>query len=208
MTKKVGKRAYQSRKRDLEAEKTRARIIAVAARLRLRGGLHTLSLESIAEQAGVTRVTVYKQFGSRRGLLEAVFDHVASRSALKRIPEAMMEQDPRVALQRLAAIFCEFWHSIRKTMAHILAAGAADPELERAIRERNERRRTAISTILKRMPAVEQVPTETFTEVVDVLFVLTSHAVFAELQGKGRSVATVSRLVQDLAMRALDRLKV
>jgi len=42
--------------------------------------------------------------------------------------------------------------------------------------------------------------------VVDVLFVLTSHAVFSGLADKGRSVGTVCRLVQDLAMRTLDRL--
>lgn len=203
------KRAYHSLKRDAEAERTRRRIVAAAARrLRSQGGLQALSLESVAQQAGVTRVTVYKQFGSRQGLLEAVFDYVARRGGLQRIPEAMAEADPRVALQRLVAIFCDFWYFRRKTVARILGASASEPRLERAIRERNERRRVAIATLLKRVPEVEQVPTETFNEVVDVLFVLTGHAVFAGLEGKGRSVATVCHLVQELAMRALDRLKV
>jgi hypothetical protein len=42
---------------------------------------------------------------------------------------------------------------------------------------------------------------------VDVLFVLTSHAVFSGLADKGRSVETVCRLVQALAIRALDGLQ-
>jgi AcrR family transcriptional regulator len=201
-------RAYHSPKRELDAQRTRARIIGAATRqLRLARGSSSLSLEAVAEAAGVTRVTVYKQFGSRRGLLEAVFDHVAREGGLHRIPQAMAEKDPRVALERIVAIFCDFWYYNRKMMARILGAGAIEPRLELAIRERNERRRTVIAAILKRVAGAEQVPRETFNEVVDVLFVLTSHPVFAGLEGKGRSVATVCRLVQDLAIRTLDRLK-
>jgi AcrR family transcriptional regulator len=201
-------RAYHSPKRDSAAQRTRARIIAAATRqLRSARGSSSLSLEGVAEAAGVTRVTVYKQFGSRRGLLEAVFDHVAREGGLHRIPQAMAEKDPRVALERVVAIFCDFWYYNRKMMGRIVGAGAIEPRLELAIRERNERRRTLIATVLKRMAGVEQVPRETFNEVVDTLFVLTSHAVFAGLEGKGRSVATVCRLVQELAIRTLDRLK-
>jgi AcrR family transcriptional regulator len=201
-------RAYHSLKRDSAAEKTRARIVSAATRhLRSDAGLQNLSLESVAAAAGVTRVTVYKQFGSRRGLLEAVFDEVARRGGLHRIPRAMAEKDPRVALRQIVAIFCDFWYFNRKTMGRILGAGAAEPRLELAIRARNERRRTVIAAILKRMPGVEHVPPETLAEVVDVLFVLTGHAVFAGLESKGRSVESVCRLVQELALGTLDRLK-
>jgi len=201
-------RAYHSPKRDSDAERTRARIVAAAAKhLRSGKGLKSLSLEAVAGEADVTRVTVYKQFGSRRGLLEAIFDDVARRGGLHRIPEAMAEKDPISALRRIVAIFCEFWYFNRKMMAQILGAGAVDPLLEAAIRERNERRRMLIRVILKRMSGVDAVSQETFNEVVDVLFVLTSHAVFAGLEGKGRSVDTVCRIVEDLVIRAVDRLK-
>jgi AcrR family transcriptional regulator len=138
----VKRRGYRSAKRDSGAEKTRARIIAAANRqLRSAKGLQSLSLESVAAQAGVTRLTVYNQFGSRRGLLEAVFDDVAFRGGLYRLPAAMAEKDPRVALLRLVTIFCEFWYFNRRMLGRIIGAGVADPRLERAIRERNERRR-------------------------------------------------------------------
>jgi AcrR family transcriptional regulator len=201
-------RDYHSPKRDSEAEKTRSRIVAAAARrLRTGKGGKSLSLQGIATDAGVTRVTVYKQFGSRRGLLEAVFDEVARRGGLHRLPEALAEKDPDVAMRRIIAIFCEFWYFNRKAMGQILGAGAADPLLEAAIRERNERRRGIINVILKRMPGIAAVPPESVNDVVDSLFVLTSHGVFAGLEGRGRDVATVCRIVEDLAMRAIDRLK-
>jgi AcrR family transcriptional regulator len=207
MTPMGDKRAYRSPKRDSAAGQTRARIISAANKqLRSAKGLQSLSLESVAAQAGVTRLTVYNQFGSRRGLLEAVFDDVAFRGGLHRLPEAMAEQDPRAALRRLVAIFCEFWYFNRRMLGRIIGAGVADPRLEAAIRARNERRRKLLGVILKRLEGADRAPPEVFDEVVDVLFVLTSHAVFAGLADKGRSVEVVCRLVQDLAIRALDRL--
>jgi AcrR family transcriptional regulator len=203
-----GKRGYRSPKRDSAAEKTRARIISAANRqLRSAKGLQRLSLESVAAQAGVTRLTVYNQFGSRRGLLEAVFDDVAFRGGLNRLPEAMAEKDPRAALRRLVAIFCEFWYCNRRMLGRIIGASVADPRLERAIRERNERRRKLFKVILRRLEGADRAAPEVFDEVVDVLFVLTSHAVFAGLADGDRSVETVCRLVQDLAIRALDSLQ-
>jgi AcrR family transcriptional regulator len=201
------KRAYRSPKRDSAAQKTRARIISAANRqLRSVKGLQSLSLESIAAQAGVTRLTVYNQFGSRRGLLEAVFDDVAFRGGLYRIPEAMAEKDARVALQRLVAIFCDFWYFNRRMLGQIIGAGMADPRLELAIRARNERRRKLLAIIVNRLEGTGQAPPGSVDEVVDVLFVLTSHAVFAGLADKSRKVGTICRLVQDLASRTLDRL--
>jgi AcrR family transcriptional regulator len=204
---KDGKRGYRSPKRDSAAEQTRARIISAANRqLRSAKGLQSLSLESVAAQAGVTRLTVYNQFGSRRGLLEAVFDDVAFRGGLHRLPEAMAEKDPRAALRRLVAIFCEFWYFNRRMLGQLNGASVADPRLERAIRERNERRRKLLTVIVQRLEGADRAAPEVFDEVVDVLFVLTSHAVFAGLADKDRSVETVCRLVQDLAIRALDGL--
>ena len=208
MRPKGGKRAYRSPKRDSAAQKTRARIISAANKqLRSAKGLQSLSLESVAAQAGVTRLTVYNQFGSRRGLLEAMFDAVALRGGLYRLPEAMAEKDPRVALRKVVAIFCDFWYFNRRMLGQIIGAGVADPRLELAMRARNERRRKVLTFILKRLEGADRAPPEAFDEVVDVLFVLTSHAVFSGLADKGRGVEAVCRLVQDLAMRALDRLE-
>jgi AcrR family transcriptional regulator len=209
MTPQEDKRKYRSDLRHSEAAKTRARIVSAAAKhLRSPKGLKSLSLEAIAREAGVTRLTVYKQFGSRRGLLEAVFDDVAKRGGLFQIPEAMLEPDPRVALRRIVAIFCEFWFFNRKMLGQILGASAADPQLERGLLARNERRRAMLTSILRRIEGVNKVSPETFDEVVDTLFVLTSHAMFSGLAVRDRDFHTVCGLVQDLCLRTLHRLEV
>jgi AcrR family transcriptional regulator len=91
-----------------------------------------ISLDAVAKRAGVTRLTVYDQFGSRRALLEAVFDDMAERGALHRIREAMSGPDAQAALQQIVVIFCHFWSIHRGALWRLHAVSATDPEFEEA----------------------------------------------------------------------------
>ena len=83
------KRNYVSSARASAAAETRERIIAAGARLlRKDASIANFSLDVVAKAAGVTRLTVYNQFGSRRGLLEAVFDDIAHQGGLFELAEA------------------------------------------------------------------------------------------------------------------------
>ena len=83
-------RPYTSSIRTAAAAEKRERVIAAAARsLREDASIAGFSLDAVAKAAGVTRLTVYHQFGSRRGLLEAVFDDIARRGGLNEIAGAM-----------------------------------------------------------------------------------------------------------------------
>src|SRR3569623_1099117 len=100
------KRRYASPVRAAAAEQTRARIVETAARLLTdQPNIAGFSLEAVAKAAGVTRLTVYNQFGSRRALLEAVIDATAERAGIKgRVAGAMQEPDPRAGLARLIGV--------------------------------------------------------------------------------------------------------
>src|SRR5687768_14582064 len=123
-------RSYRSPVRNAAAGKTRARIVAAAAKLLRRRGIEDFSLESVAKSARVTRLTVYNHFGSRRALFEAVFDDRAARGGLHRIPEAMAQPDPHIALKSLIAIFSEFWSFDQGTIARLHGVGSSDAEFE------------------------------------------------------------------------------
>src|SRR5215510_1709406 len=139
-------RPYRSPVREAAAEETRARIIAAAGALlgaaELAGGF---SLEAVAKRAGVTRLTVYKQFGSRRALLEEVFDDMAARAGFHEIAMAMEDSDPYRALRRIVFLFCDFWSSDTPALVRLHSAAAGDPELDESVRARNERRRNLLS---------------------------------------------------------------
>src|ERR1700694_2848655 len=83
------RRLYVSSVRAAAANEKRNRVLRAAADLlRERSSTISFSLDAVAKAAGVTRLTVYNQFGSRRGLLEAVFDQRARRGGVGRIAAA------------------------------------------------------------------------------------------------------------------------
>jgi len=167
-------------------------------------GIHAFSLEAVARAAGVTRLTVYNQFGSRRGLFEAVFDERARSGGLGRIAGAMAMADPRQALDHLVEIFCDFCSDPALTPLH--AAMALDAEFARALAERRERLRQLLDSLVARLPpAGGQARQDTARQdTVDLLFALISHAVFQMLR-PGRSTAEVAALVKSACAAALVR---
>jgi AcrR family transcriptional regulator len=212
----VNPRPYRSPSRDAAASQTRERIVVAAtAVLRASEGIGGFSLEAVAKKAGVTRLTVYNQFGSRRALLEAVFDQIAAARGLHRIADVMAGSDPHAGLLEVIAIFCDFWSFDPGALGRLQAAGASDPEFEASVRERNERRRRLLAVLVDRITeggeqrsnisSNETSTDATRADLVDVLFALTSFPFFSQLTAHGRPRDAACCLIQDLARDALQR---
>jgi AcrR family transcriptional regulator len=196
-------RPYRSFRRRLAAERTRARLLKAATATLAAG--EVFSLDAVAKRAGVTRLTVYNQFGSRRALLEAAFDNMAERGGLHRIGEAMTNTDPQAALQQIVAIFCNFWSAYHGAVWRLRAASATDPEFEESLRARDDRRRHLMSALVDRMMKGRHKRRQATAELVDVLFALTSVAFFSELTAGGHNKKAACRLIQALAADAVRR---
>lgn len=196
-------RPYVSRVRAAAAEAKRERAVAAAAEFLRREPMSAFSLESVAKVAGVTRLTLYNQFGSRRGLLEAVFDHLASLGRLNRIAEAVTVPDARQGLEQLVEIFCDFW-SGDAAVGRLHDAMGSDDEFALALMERNERRRLAVLALVERLPDRRADPT-TEKDVVDLIYALLSYPMF-RLLATGRSPAQTRALLKAACKDALARL--
>ena len=186
-------RPYRLGQRQVAADETRARVLA-AARTQLARET-SFSIDAVARRADVARMTVYYQFGSKRGLLEALFDLLAARGGLHQLPSAFQQSDPKVALDRLIEIFAHFWSSDRVVMRRLRAMAALDPELDQVLRERSEGLRNGLHVIVSRLPK-SGVP---IGETVDLLFALTSFENFDLLAGKARTPEEVGPLVKRAA---------
>src|SRR5260370_37702470 len=89
MSTPMSPRRYRSPTRDASSGQTRARIVAAAAALlRSPEAIGGFSLGAVGKGAKGTRLAVYNQFGSRRALLEAVFDDRAERGGVEPGAEA------------------------------------------------------------------------------------------------------------------------
>jgi AcrR family transcriptional regulator len=199
-------RAYKSPRRDAAASATRERIVAAAAAiLGAADGIRKFSLDAVAKKAGVTRLTVYNQFGSRRALMEAVFDERAARGGLYRIVEAIQDPDPQAALRRIIGIFCDFWNSDPGTMRLLHAAGASDAEFAESVHERNERRRSVLSAVVRRLAEGRALPPKALGNLVDALFALTSFAFFWQLTAGKRTAEAARKMIEEMATDAVNR---
>ena len=186
-------RPYRLGQRQVASDETRARVLA-AARDQLAKET-SFSIDAVARRADVARMTVYYQFGSKRGLLEALFDLLAARGGLHQLPDAFRQSDTNVALDRLIEIFARFWSSDRVVMRRLRAMAALDPELDQVLRERAEGLRNGLRVIVSRLPKGRAPITDT----VDLLFALTSFENFDLLAGPDRTPEAVAPLVKRAA---------
>jgi len=186
-------RPYRLGQRQVAADQTRARILA-AARDQLEEAT-SFSIDAVARRADVARMTVYYQFGSKRGLLEALFAVLAARGGMQQLPTAFQQADPMLALNRMIDVFARFWSSDRVVLRRLRAMAALDPELDQVLRERNEGRRNGLRVIVSRLAGRGADVAET----VDLLFAVTSFENFDVLAGPDRTPEEVAPLVRRAA---------
>jgi len=190
-------RPYVSAKREAAAAETRRLVVDAANRL-LEGGPAQVSMEAVAKAAGVTRLTVYKQFGSRRGLLEAVFDENGRRWGIARIGQVMQNPDAREGICQAIDLLCEFWGAHR-SFAGLHDAAAVDPEFAEALETRNQRRRLVFDTLLGRLDGEEAAR----HDCADLVFGLTNMAMFRTLS-LTREPAQVAATMKTAVLAVID----
>jgi AcrR family transcriptional regulator len=197
-------RSYSMEKRQLAASGTRTRILEAARQLLSSEAETTLSMEAIAHRADVSRLTIYYQFESRAGLLEALYDYLAERGSMRRMPEVFQEPDPSVALDKFVSIFVGFWSSDALTIRRLRAMAALDPEIARGIHARDARRHHIAGKLLKRMIAAgkTKLTEDQLGTTADVLSMLTGFAAYDALAADGHSTEEIIALITRLAHSA------
>jgi AcrR family transcriptional regulator len=200
----VTPRRYTLGRRQQTADETRARIIGAARTLLAEAdGGRAFTIDGVAREADVTRVTVYQHFETKQRLLGAVLDQLATEGGLPGMRAALADAPPEQALDQVVATIVRFWASDRTLHRHLGALADIDPELRDIVHERRERRRATITLALSRVdPELTNSPAR-MTEAVDAVFALTSPTMLDALAGQRRSVARITQIVQRLARAAI-----
>ena len=102
-------RVYRLGKRGIAAAETRQRIMDAARELLFTEELRELSLHEVAADAGVTRSTIYQQFGSKGELLLAVVNDALDRANVQRVRKVLQDPDATAALRGLMRESTRFW---------------------------------------------------------------------------------------------------
>lgn len=92
-------------------------------------GFHSVSVDEVADRAGVGRASIYRHFGSKRELLEAVAWEVIGSAPLERLDAARLLPDAREALAEFLRENCRFFAEIGGGLRTTLNVAADEPEV-------------------------------------------------------------------------------
>lgn len=87
----------------LDPEATKARILKAAADVFGRRGIHAAGINEVVEAAGASKLTIYKNFGSKEGLVEAVLTDRTQR--VRAWHNEAVEKAGGNARERILAVF-------------------------------------------------------------------------------------------------------
>jgi AcrR family transcriptional regulator len=128
-------RTYDSRRRQEQAAATRRAILDAAHRRFVADGYVATTMDVIAAEAGVALKTVYVAFGTKAGLLRALWDlqlkgdeddaPIADRSWYQ---ETLAEKDPQQLVRRIAVNSCAVKARIGRLLGVIRTAAAVDDD--------------------------------------------------------------------------------
>jgi AcrR family transcriptional regulator len=138
-------------------EQTRGDLLAAARAVFERQGFHRASLDGIADEAGYTKGAVYSHFpGGKDELFLAVLDrHIDER--VPRYAEIVLSEESFEASLRAIAhhlvVLGERDPAWTPLLVEFWTHASHDPDLQAAVRERNDRQARAVATIVEELAA-------------------------------------------------------
>ena len=191
------RRPYELGKRLEQMEESRAAILRAARSQLEANGYRQMTMGSLASESGVTRQTIHNLFGTKAGVLEALFDLIALDGGMEGMRNVMTLPSIEAMLEGFVEVFCRFWSSNRMLLRRIHGIGAIDPEFGTVIEARNGRRYGAARRIVSRMGGGDLV------ERASALTALTSFEFFDALAHNLRDENRAAAVVLDLARKML-----
>ncbi len=130
----------------------RERILGAAWAMIEAGRLSELTMAAVAKDAGVSRQTVYVQFGTRAGLLVAlVRERDLANPRGRQLARALETADPVAALAGLTRVLARWWRDIHPIAQALYAASLTDEGARAAWEDRMAHMQALTEPIVRRL---------------------------------------------------------
>ena len=197
-------RPYKMTRRQQSVEETRRRIVTAGLDLLSEPhGPSSITVEAVALRTGVSRMTVYHQFGSKQGLLVALFDGIRERGQGELIGAALEVADPLDALDGYIEAVARFRQGERVAIRRVRAMATLDPDFDAIVRKNEQIGRDLQRSLVERIAGEYGQPRQTLDEAAAALHAVTSFETFEDLAGEGRTHEEVAPLIQYMAHAVL-----
>lgn len=195
-------RPYTLGKRQAQVDEAREQILdATRSLLAELSAYAKFTVDAVARRADVARATVYYQFGSKAGLLEALCDHLAEKGGLGEMPEVFTIPEPAAAIRGLVSVFGRLWDVDRTVMRRLRALAALDPDVGAVIAARDERRLRGLGVLVERLG----LGSGAHRDLVRALYTLSSFEFFDTIAAPGERLADAVPQVLGLVDVLLER---
>lgn len=146
------KRSYASETRDAGAAKTKSSILKSAKQLFQNDGFDSVTINKIAEAAGVSMPTIYALFKSKRGVLQALIDEALPPDQHATLVDtSLQEKTPEKRLRTTARLSRELYDAERELIDIIRDASVVATEFKELEQEREKRRYERQSEYVKKL---------------------------------------------------------
>jgi AcrR family transcriptional regulator len=134
-----------------ESVETVDRVLEAAERLIKEDAFHAATMDELAVAAGVSRATVFNRFGSKLGVLEALFTRGMEGPEMAAIQEALALEDPVAALDAVVEAGCAIWAACGFVVEQLQAVAVLEPDAAALVEEQRDEQRADLQGLTRRL---------------------------------------------------------
>jgi AcrR family transcriptional regulator len=197
-------RPYTAARRRESAESV-DRVLEAAERLIKEEAFHAATMDELAEAAGVSRATVFNRFGSKLGVLEALFIRGMEGPEMAAIQEALALEDPVAALDAVVEAGCAIWEACGLVVQQLQAVAILEPGAAALVDQQRDEQRADLQGLTRRLAKAGRLRSGlTQARATATLHMLTSLESFLWLrQSYGMSLRQTGETLAELARTLL-----
>jgi AcrR family transcriptional regulator len=188
-----------------ESSESVDRVLEAAERLIKEGAFHATTMDELAQAAGVSRATVFNRFGSKLGVLEALFNRGMEGPEMGAIQEALALEDPVAALDAVVEAGCAIWEACGFVVQQLQAVAVLEPDAAALVDRQRDEQRADLQGLTRRLAKTGRLsPGLSPARATATLHMLTSLESFLWLrQGYGMSLRQTRETLAELARTLL-----
>jgi AcrR family transcriptional regulator len=206
------RRQYRSTLRAAQAEQTRQTIVAAASRLFATQGFNATTIDAVAEEAGVSRKTVFTAVGGKIELLKLALDWaiagdeqlvaVADRPEVR---EVLHDDDPAAMLRGWAHVLAGIDQRVTALLRAVELAASVDDAARSLFENLQNQRREAARDVVHRLLELDALDDGLTPEkATDIAWLFSDPAMYDRLvRGRGWSMRKFGDWLGDAMCREL-----
>jgi AcrR family transcriptional regulator len=127
------------------------RVLEAAERLIKEGSFHLATMEELSAAAGVSRATVFNRFGSKLGVLQALFTRGMEGPEMQAIRAALELEDPVALLEPLIEASCTIWELQGYIHEQLEAIAVLEPGASALTEQQRDEQRVELQRLARRL---------------------------------------------------------